>query len=242
MFFVLVKHENAGGFMAEGEWHALSGSGPSTAPGVLVVTFGPGMANAVNVVANAMQDRVPLIFLTGCVDEAEAACYTHQVFDHQVVLRPIVKASFRVAPGSIGAVMEKALALACEGQPGPVHIDVSIFVAEAEISEPVHILVARSGLRDTPAGGPCLENARQMLAVAERSLMVAGVDAVNEGAGAAIEAFCRRFSIPLITSYKAKGLIDEADPACLGGAGLSPRADAILMPLIDRSDLVLLVG
>ena len=65
--FVLVKHENSGGFMAEGLWH-MTGALP-----VLVATLGPGVANAVNVVANAMQDRVPLIFLTGCVDAAEAA-------------------------------------------------------------------------------------------------------------------------------------------------------------------------
>ena len=56
--FVLVKHENGGGFMAEGLWH-MTGALP-----VLVATLGPGVANAVNVVANAMQDRVPLIFLT----------------------------------------------------------------------------------------------------------------------------------------------------------------------------------
>ncbi|PTW62464.1 acetolactate synthase-1/2/3 large subunit [Breoghania corrubedonensis] len=240
--FVLVKHENAGGFMAEGEWHAMSVAGPSAAPGVLVATLGPGMANAVNVIANACQDRVPLIFLTGCVDEAEAASYTHQVFDHQAVLRPIVKASFRVSPGAVGAVMKKAIMLAGEGQPGPVHIDVPISIAEAEAHEQVPVIDPATGLRETAAGGPMLEAARVMLASARRPLMIAGVDAVNEGAGPAIETFCRRFQVPLITSYKAKGLIDEADLLCLGGAGLSPKADGILMPLIARADLVLLAG
>ncbi|MGR3543821.1 MAG: thiamine pyrophosphate-binding protein, partial [Paracoccus sp. (in: a-proteobacteria)] len=64
--FTLVRHENAGGFFAEGHWH-MTGDLP-----VLVATLGPGVANAVNVIANAMQDRVPLIVLTGCVDAAEA--------------------------------------------------------------------------------------------------------------------------------------------------------------------------
>jgi acetolactate synthase-1/2/3 large subunit len=59
--FHLAKHENAAGFMAEGHWHTTG-----TLP-VLVATLGPGVANALNVVANAQQDRVPLIFLTGCV-------------------------------------------------------------------------------------------------------------------------------------------------------------------------------
>jgi hypothetical protein len=52
--FVLTRHENPAGFMAEGVWHAAG------APGILVATIGPGVANAVNTIANAGQDRVPL--------------------------------------------------------------------------------------------------------------------------------------------------------------------------------------
>ena len=57
--FQLVKHENSGGFMAEGTHHATG------APGVLLATIGPGVVNAINVVTNAWQDQVPMIFLTG---------------------------------------------------------------------------------------------------------------------------------------------------------------------------------
>ena len=71
-------------------------------PGVLLATLGPGVANAVNVVANAEQDRVPLVFITGCVDPAEAAGYTHQVFDHGALLKPITKASFQLTAGVVG--------------------------------------------------------------------------------------------------------------------------------------------
>ena len=85
--FVLSKHENCAGFMAEGVFQR------SGAPGILVTTIGPGLANGVNVIANAQQDRVPLIVLTGCVDAEEALTYSHQVFDHQALLRPITKAS-----------------------------------------------------------------------------------------------------------------------------------------------------
>ena len=63
--FILTKHENSAGFMAEGGYHA------DGAPAVLLATLGPGVANAVNVVTNALQDRVPMIFLTGCVDASD---------------------------------------------------------------------------------------------------------------------------------------------------------------------------
>jgi acetolactate synthase-1/2/3 large subunit len=239
--FHLVKHENAGGFMAEGVWHAEARAGRA-APGVLLATLGPGVANAVNAVANAWQDRVPLVFLTGCVDAAEAETYTHQVFDHQQLLRPIVKASFRASRGTLSAMMDKAILTAMEGQPGPVHVDVPIGVAEGETDEAVHPLPPRLDPRDLAPAGPALDAARVLLAAAERPIAIAGVDAVNEEAGAAVADFCRRFNVPLVTSYKAKGLLDEADALSLGGAGLSPRADAHLLPLIEASDCILLLG
>ncbi len=232
--FVLVKHENAGGFMAEGLWH-MTGALP-----VLVATLGPGAANAVNVVANAMQDRVPMIFLTGCVDAAEAETYTHQVFDHQAMMRPITKGSFRLAAGAVGAGIAKAIALATAGQPGPVHVDVPIGVAEAAANEAAFAPLPGPTLGQPHAGS--LAAALQSLSVARHPLAIAGVDAVNETAGPAISAFCRAHGIPLITTYKGKGLMPEGDALCLGGAGLSPRADRTLMPLIAAADTVVLIG
>ena len=232
--FLLVKHENSGGFMAEGLWH-VTGALP-----VLVATLGPGVANAVNVVANAMQDRVPLIFLTGCVDGPDAETYTHQVFDHQAMLRPVVKGSFRLAAGAVAIGMAKAIELATSGQPGPVHVDVPIGVAEGQTSE------AELAFLPPPAAGlpPArdLAAALAVLASAERPLAIAGVDAVNESAGAAVAQFCMDHAIPLITTYKGKGLMDESHPLCLGGAGLSPKADTILMPLMAKADCILLLG
>jgi acetolactate synthase-1/2/3 large subunit len=231
--FVLVKHENAGGFFAEGLWH-VTGRLP-----VLIATLGPGMANAVNVVANAMQDRVPLIFLTGCVDADIARSYTHQVFDHQAVLRPIVKGTFRLELGSVGKTLAEALQLAQQGQKGPVHIDVPIGVAEALSDEP-DAPIPEQGLV-LPTEGD-ISSAWTCLAASKRPIAIAGVDAVNDGAGDAITAFCRRHGIPLVTTYKGKGLLDETDPLSLGGAGLSPMADKALLPLIAMADLILLIG
>ena len=118
--FVLTKHENAAGFMAEGGWHA------NGAPGILVATVGPGVANAFNVIANASQDRVPLIVISGAVDAPDAVRYNHQVFDQSAVLAHICKASFVAADGAVDAMIDKALAIATYGRPGPCHIDLPI--------------------------------------------------------------------------------------------------------------------
>ena len=99
---------------------------------MLVATLGPGVANAVNFVANAWQDRVPLIFLTGCIDPSEGLTFTHQIFDHRALLEPITKATFTAVDGAVDVVIDKALAIAMDDQPGPVLVDVPISVANSE--------------------------------------------------------------------------------------------------------------
>ena len=103
--FHLAKHETPAGFMAEGTYHMTG------APAVLLATLGPGVTNAVNAVANALQDRVPLIFITGCVDPIDQEGYTHQVFDHGRVVAPLVKGSFTLVDGAVEVIAEKALRL-----------------------------------------------------------------------------------------------------------------------------------
>ncbi|MEC9011617.1 MAG: thiamine pyrophosphate-binding protein [SAR324 cluster bacterium] len=239
--FLLTKHENNAGFMAEGGFHA------NGAPGILVATLGPGVANAVNVVANAFQDRVPLIFLTGCVDADEALTYTHQVFDHSELLKSVTKESIKVVDGAVDVVIDKALAIALDGQPGPVHVDIPISVAAKEQlaqDYPVEreIIVRNMPSPSVPAEGAALESARNWLREAKQPLMIAGVDVLNQHAEKAVAEFARDFMIPLITTYKAKGVLPEDDPLALGGAGLSPLADKQLLPLLRESDLIILAG
>ncbi len=232
--FHLSKHENPAGFMAEGSHHMTG------APGILVATIGPGVANAVNVIANAEQDRVPLIVLTGCVDPAEAVGYTHQVFDHTALLKPVTKASFTLADGAVEGLVDKALAIATEGRPGPVHIDVPISLATKEQPEPRPFRPARRGAMRPDDGD--ISAAAELLDRAERPIMVAGLEVLAQGAEAAVADFARRFHVPVITTYKAKGVLPEDEPLALGGAGLSPLADKHLLPLVEMSDLILLAG
>jgi len=233
--FHLVKHENAGGYMAEGAYHMTG------APGILLATLGPGMANAVNVIANAEQERIPLIYLTGCVDPAEALGYTHQVFDHRAVLAPITKATFSVENGAVDTLIERALTIATEGRPGPVHIDLAVSLATKEqpnARPPKFTAPAPAA----PAAGPALEAARAALAQSSRPILIAGPELLFQDATEAVAAFARDFSIPVVTTYKAKGVLPEDDPLALGAAGLSPRADEHVLALVGTADLIVLAG
>ena len=232
---VLAKHENCAGFMGEGVPHH------DGAPAVLVATIGPGIANAVNVIANAFQDRVPMIALTGCVSAVEQHVYTHQVFDHVRLIEAIAKAAFRVENGTAALLADKAVSTATEGRPGPVLLDVPIDVQTCEQSAatpPRRMPPAPMA----PAESTALETARMWLADADRPLVIAGLEVLTQRAEPAVEAFCRRFAAPLMTTYKAKGVLPEDDPLALGAAGLSPRADKHLLPLVAASDCVVLAG
>ncbi|MGI9356777.1 MAG: thiamine pyrophosphate-binding protein [Rhizobiaceae bacterium] len=231
--FHLVRHENAGGFMAEGVHHV------DGAPGILVATVGPGAMNAVNVIANAEQDRVPLIVLTGCVDAAEVQTYTHQVLDHRKVLEPITKKTFTLGAAAAGVIAEKAIGIATEGRPGPVHIDVPISVADAPGIDMQGQRVAASPM--APAGDE-LQTARRWLVEASQPVILAGLDVLKDDSARCLQTFAETFSIPVITTYKAKGVLPEDHPLCVGGAGLSPLADSHLLPFVADADLILCVG
>ncbi|MEM6636739.1 MAG: thiamine pyrophosphate-binding protein [Pseudomonadota bacterium] len=231
--FVLAKHENAAGFMAEGTYHRTG------APGILLATVGPGALNGVNVVENARQDRVPMIVMTGCVDPDVAETYTHQVLDQTQVFRPITKASFTLNAGAADIIADKAVTIAVEGRPGPVHIDVPISVADAP-AERRHI--RRRPQAVVAPSGAALADAQNALATAQRPLIIAGVDAVSQGAEAVVQSAAERLGAPVITTYKAKGLLPEDHSLSLGGAGLSPKADDILLPLVAKADVILAIG
>ena len=232
--FILCKHENAAAFMAEAAWHRTG------APGILVGTVGPGVLNGVNAIANAEQDRVPLIVLSGSVDADEAESYTHQVLDQRAVLAPITKMTLQLTAGAVHIQADKAVTTAMEGRLGPVYVDVPISVADAMI--PASALPARPTAAPVQIAGDALETAREWLAEAVRPVMITGVDAMNQNAESDIAAFCEGFGVPLITSYKAKGTLPENHALALGGAGLSPLADAQLLPLVEQADLIICAG
>ncbi len=232
--FHLTKHENAAGFMAEAVHHR------DGAPAILVATLGPGAMNGINVVANALQDRVPMIVLTGCVDADEALTYTHQVMDHSQVYRSITKGTFMLTADGADIIADKAVSFANQPRPGPVHIDVPISVADTRVSGVKRRRLAK--VAPVAPGAECLEKARRWVAEAERPLAIIGLDVLYDDSRCVVRAFLEHFNIPFVTTYKAKGVVPEDHPLCLGGAGLSPLADKHLIPLVEQADLVLCLG
>ena len=231
--FHLVKHETAGGFMADAIAQL------TNTPAVLVATIGPGVSNLVSAVAHAYLDRTPMIVITACIDAGTAATYTHQVFDQSALLAPITKWSVTLDERGAAAAVDRAMALATTGVPGPVHLNVPTRIAGVVVELPAERLPRRAagGL-----GGPDLATLVGWLEAAERPLIIAGLGILAHGAHAELCALAHRAGAAVITTYKAKGVIPEEDPLAVGGAGLSPVADRALFKALRAADLILCLG
>ncbi len=234
--FVLARQETSAAIMAAGSFASTG------APGLLVTTVGPGLANAVNGIADAAQERVPLIVISGVVDHAHRARYTHQVFSHAALLRPLVKASFEIEAEGASAAIARAIRLALAEPMGPVHIDLAPGTAGVALMGDEVQHLARAITPVPAASDPGVAEIRGLLAAAARPLVIAGNEAVRAGAGDSLTELTGRLGMPIITTYKAKGLVSEDLPQSMGAAGLSPLADSALLPLIKAADVVVLAG
>ncbi len=231
--FALMRDETAAAIAAAGA-ATLTG-----APGLLVTTLGPGIASAVNGLMDAAQERAPVIALSGAVEAGLRGRYTHQIVDHAALLRAVVKGSFAVAPQGAGATVARAAALALAGPPGPVHLDLAPDVAASPAQDAPRAEPRRAAPGPDPAD-PALAALADRMARAARPLILAGWEAAR--AGADLAALATAWGAPVVTGYKAKGLIPEDHPLALGAAGLSPLADRALLPLAGAADAVLLLG
>ena len=155
---ILPRHEQGGGFEAEGYARA------SGRPGVCMATSGPGATNLVTAIADAWMDSVPLVAITCQVNQHLIGKNAFQETDIIGMTRPVVKHSLLVLhPEEIAQAVKDAFYLAASGRPGPVVIDIptdvlrsgrasgrhagGVAVAAAGIEAAVHLRRRRSDRR-----------------------------------------------------------------------------------------------
>lgn len=235
--FVLARHETSAAIMAAGA-SVISG-----APGVLVTTLGPGLANSVNGIADAFQEHVPLIVISGVVDHDIRSRYTHQVINQSLLLSGIIKGSFEVENEGAAAVIARAVALATTMPMGPVLIQIAPGTAEQPASAGDAPRIPTKIIKpDVHSDDDAVQILCKAIAQAHRPLLIAGYDAARMHAASQLKVFAEWSSCPVLTTYKAKGVFPENHTLSLGAAGLSPLADGLLLPIVKAADLIILAG
>src|SRR6266576_1202479 len=126
---VLPRHEQGGGFMAEG--YARS----TGRVGVCIATSGPGATNFVTCLADAKMDSVPLIAITGQVGTHVIGTDAFQETPIVEVSRPITKHHYLVTDvNDVARVMREAFHIATTGRPGPVLVDMPKNIQQESIA------------------------------------------------------------------------------------------------------------
>src|SRR5213595_2137063 len=116
---ILPRHEQGGGFAAEG-YARTTGK-----VGVCMATSGPGATNFVTCLADAKMDSVPIIAITGQVGTHVIGTDAFQETPIVEVCRPITKHHYLVQrTEDLTRVMKEAFHIASTGRPGPVIVDV----------------------------------------------------------------------------------------------------------------------
>ena len=231
--FVLAKSEPSAAFMADAAWQ-LTG-----APAALVPALGPGISNAMSGIAGALMERSAMIVLCGEMATPNAGVYNHQVFDHVALCRPVTKYADALNPRRAGQQVAKALDIALTWPAGPVMLNIPADanrMSAGDAPQQPAALVPRTLDRET------ITTLRGALGGAKRPVALVGRGALEGNAPRAVDAFIRAWQLPFLATYKAKGVVDEHDPLCLGAAGLSPVIDGHNMKAVADADLLVLIG
>ncbi|MBV9281173.1 MAG: acetolactate synthase large subunit, partial [Chloroflexi bacterium] len=232
---VLVRHE-------QGATHAADGYARATGKvGVCVGTSGPGATNMVTGLANAFMDSVPLVAITGQVARPAIGKDSFQETDVLGVTIPVTKHNILVGSAEeLGPAIHEAFAVAREGRPGPVVIDVPKDV-QFERAEYQPQLRQRPGRFPVDAERErLLHHAAAMIDAAQQPLIMAGHGVILAGGYEALRRLAERTGIPVITTLLGISAFPESHPLSLGMPGM--HGPASTNHAINEADVILAVG
>ena len=235
---ITTKHE-AGSMFAAAGYAQSSGK-----LGVVAVTSGPGALNAMTGLASAWCDSLPILLLVGDVPrgaQGRGVLQDSSAHGLQIVemARHISKLATEIPSASaLPNLLRRAIATAMSGRKGPVVLTLPIDIMTSEVSAP------RQGGSISMGGmvaGETLDEIAELLLGAERPLILAGSGVRGHNAPARLRAVAERFSCPVATTPKGKGVFPETHPLSLGVLGLGGHLSA--RRYIDAgADVILAIG
>ncbi|MEE9149844.1 MAG: thiamine pyrophosphate-binding protein [Candidatus Tectomicrobia bacterium] len=207
-------------------------------PGVCSTGVGPGATNVINGVAHAQLERAPMLLFT---DRYPDALYRHlarQRVDQEALLRPVTKGTFPIADDSTERSTRRALQLAMEGRPGPVHLDLPDDVMQHEAAGLPEPTLAQSWSGAASQSSPAITSLADTIAQAQRPILVAGLGVNRADCAQQLQHLAETLQAPVLLAISAKGSLADNHPWC-GGTFMGSEPHHALLA---QSDLILTIG
>ena len=215
------RHEQTAGHMADAYFRVRH------EPVATLTSCGPGSANLIMSLANALADSSAFLAITANVPTQQfnrgpfQELNRHNQADFPSLVRPVVKRSYQAyRVEMLPLMLRQATTNMLSGRPGPVNIDVpfNLFQEEADVEKPssgaTSFISQRSGASDED-----VRTATDLLLKAERPLLFIGHGVTLSEASKELQALVQRLNIPVISSPNGMGCIDMRAPQSVGFIG-----------------------
>ena len=253
---VLAKHEQGAAFMACGYSRA---SGRISA---CITTAGPGATNLVTGIANAYADKQPVLVITG-----ETPTYVFgkgglqessgeggsidqtALFDSITLYSRVIERTDYLAN-----VLNQASRILLSENAGPVLLSLPYNLqkemVDSSILDQVYFgdkktltCLQQPGQPQPihPQIQPRIQQFADLLARSSQPVIISGYGCIRSGAQDAITRLSEKFNIPVCSSLKGKGAIDESSPLSLGSLGVTSSGYAYDY-IVNRADLIVVLG
>ncbi|KAL9096727.1 MAG: hypothetical protein Q9165_001215 [Trypethelium subeluteriae] len=244
--FILPRHEQGAGHMAEGYARA------SGKPGVVIVTSGPGATNVVTPMQDALMDGTPMVVFCGQVVTSAIGSDAFQEADIVGISRACTKWNVMVKNiAELPRRINEAFEIATSGRPGPVLVDLPKDVTAGTLKRPIpiastipcHPSAAQVAFREATKKQleDTLKRCAGLINKAKKPVVYAGqgVLATPEGPKL-LKEFSEKACIPVTTTLQGLGGFDELDEKSLHMLGMHGSAFANLA--MQEADLILALG
>ncbi len=236
---ILVRHEQAAAHAADGYARA------SHRVGVCVATSGPGATNLVTGLATAHMDGSPILAITGQVGRPMLGRDAFQETDVVGVTMPVTKHNVLVRDvEDLADDVRDAMAIALEGRPGPVLVDVPKDVQNQKAEYRTRPHPSRRSAQRAPSAelpeAATFRDVAQLIAGAERPLLMIGHGVIVSNAYAEVRQLAERAGIPVITTLLGISAFPQAHELHLGMPGM--HGEVHVNKAIQAADLIIGVG
>jgi thiamine pyrophosphate-dependent acetolactate synthase large subunit-like protein len=219
------RHEMNVGFMASAwGWQKKK-------PGVLIAGSGPAVTNCLTPLYVATESAMPLVVLGGSAFSSTTGFGAFQELDQVSAAKPLAKWTGRVdSTERVGEWVRLAVGKALEGRPGGVYLDFPGEVVSRQIDEATAAIHGAPEITRPQPDANAIDRAAEMLAGAERPLLLIGKGAAWADADQALRELSD-LGIPYVCSPMARGTIpDDHENFANGARSLAVgNADVIVM-------------